>query len=223
MRTGWYRAWAILAVAGLSVTGFGQSSGATAKPAATFECPHGKRAPYTAEFKITTVQTLANGTTITRETSEVRALDAQKRTMTSTTSTQLHGDRTPLTTVMVQDQVAGTYTNWDSARKVATVQKQPRQDQRHGCWESDSGHTRWNFGPMPQRDASQQATAVARETSAAVRPATRESKTEDLGTAQIQGVEAHGHRTTTTTPAGRSATMSRWCAPMRSGMRPAWG
>ena len=49
---------------------------------------HGQAAPvqpYTAEFKIATAQTLANGTTITRESKVVMARDSQGRTMNANT------------------------------------------------------------------------------------------------------------------------------------------
>jgi len=35
------------------------------------------KTPYTAEYKTSHVQTLADGTTLTRETTEVKALDSQ--------------------------------------------------------------------------------------------------------------------------------------------------
>jgi hypothetical protein len=47
---------------------------------------HSGPEPYTAEFKITTVKTLANGTTIAQDFAEVQAWDAHGRTMTAMTT-----------------------------------------------------------------------------------------------------------------------------------------
>ncbi len=51
---------------------------------------------YTAEFKTTRVQTLANGTTITRESTETRALDSQGRSMVATTEALPNGTQQPI-------------------------------------------------------------------------------------------------------------------------------
>ena len=64
------------------------------------------RPPYTVEFKITHVQTLANGTTITTETKEVMARDQQMRRMNSTTNAPT-GDRPAFTTVRVTAPLSG--------------------------------------------------------------------------------------------------------------------
>lgn len=50
--------------------------------------------PYTAEFKITRVQTLADGTTIPHESEETRVRDSQFRTLTTHSIVQ----SSPLTT-----------------------------------------------------------------------------------------------------------------------------
>src|ERR1035438_9212904 len=66
------------------------------------------RLPYTAVFKISRVQKLVNGSTITHESTEVVALDAQGRRMTATTTVPLSGDQTPITRVSVSDPVSRT-------------------------------------------------------------------------------------------------------------------
>ncbi len=64
----------------LSLTAFvipalGQATGSSRTPV--------QHPPFTAEFKMTSVQTLSDGTTITRETTEVQARDSSSRSMTS--------------------------------------------------------------------------------------------------------------------------------------------
>ncbi|MBB6142505.1 hypothetical protein HNQ77_000443 [Silvibacterium bohemicum] len=156
--------------------------------------------PYTAEFKVTSIQTLANGGTITRETTEKRARDSQGLTFLSH---QLPSPAVHNTTTMVNihDPVAGTSSMWDSVHKQATVTVEPPRDLRGGCWESDSGRMRFFNGPATHANASASSPAAIQ---AAVSPAQPRLKPvhEDLGTATIQGVEAHGVRTTWTTPVG---------------------
>ena len=136
--------------------------------------------PYTAEYKITHVQVLADGTTLTRETTEVKALDSQGRRMNATTITSEAGDRATITHVMVYDPVARTQAMWKSPGTRATVTPLPAPGAAHGC------------STMP---ADQDAVHV-------VSPSHSTSTTESLGTASIQGVDARGRLTTTTTPAG---------------------
>jgi hypothetical protein len=176
--------------------------------------------PYTAEFKITHVQTLSNGTTITSESTRVQALDSQGRSMSTTTSIQPYGDRTPTTSAFSQDPVAGTHTTWTSLTKKASIVKLPPEDRRHGCWQSPSGHFRISYpaarpsGTAAQSDASKKVPATA-----AARTVTR-PVSEVLGTMTIQGVEARGQRWTTTTPVGEIgndqplvSTQETWTAP----------
>jgi hypothetical protein len=141
---------------------------------------HGARLPYTAEFKITRVQLLANGNTITHESTEVKALDSQGRTMTSTTTIPLSEDQTPTTRGNVFDPVARTNTNWNSMSRQATVMAMRTPGQgRAPCATAVAGSE-----PMTPRVQREMPTS------------------EDLGTETIQGVEARGRRTSTVTPAG---------------------
>jgi hypothetical protein len=152
------------------------------------------RQPYTAEFKTTTVRTLANGTTITRESTEIHALDRDGRSFVSTKELPTSADRPAVTRANAHDPVEGTDSNWDSGRSKATIVKLPPADQHQGCWATDSGR-RWQFGSVPQR-----ATALKNIAPAPV--ARPKPVNEDLGTTTIEGVEAHGTRITWTTPAG---------------------
>jgi hypothetical protein len=149
------------------------------------------KAPYTAEYKITSVQTLADGNVITREDSEVTALDPQGRQMHQMTTTRAK-DQAPVVNVNVFDPVAKTDTHWSSLGKQATVYALSG-GAGHGC-------------------------AVEARSP---RPATPHTKPviENLGTASIQGVEARGTRTTNAIPAGEVGneaslvtTTERWTA-----------
>lgn len=154
--------------------------------------------PYTAEFKITQVQTLANGVTITRESTEIHAVDSQGRSVSSTTELPPTADQQPFTRVHVYNRADGTQTNWDTRNKQVRILKAPVGEQRQGCWETDSGGTHMSFNGAQTRAASDRAAASAGPAMERAAPAT-----EELGTTTIQGVEARGTRTTWTTPAGR--------------------
>ena len=193
-----------------------------------------QRQPYTVELKTTTVQTLANGATISRESTEIRAEDSQQRTLFSNTQVLPFGDQQPsMTNVHVNDPVEGTQITWNSLGQEARVLRLPPRDQQHGCWQSDSGHASFSYGPArpPSRDAG--GGGVSGYTSfttsggpspsiAAARGVTLPSpgmgriggalgatmtisppKIEDLGTATIEGVPVHGQRSTHTIPAGQ--------------------
>ena len=153
--------------------------------------------PYTAEFKITTVRTLANGTTLTRESTETRAVDRDGRAMTMTKEAPLSADQAAVTRVHVQDPVEGMNSNWDSQQSKATIVKAPPADQHQGCWATESGRYHWRFGAGAQ---PRQATPV--KNAAAIPPARPKPEVVDLGNTTIEGVEAHGTRTTYTIPAG---------------------
>jgi len=179
------------------------------------------RQPYTAEFKITHVQTLANGTTITRVSSETQARDSQFRTMFSSTYAPVLADQPTVTNFSVHDPVDNSNIRWRSNSKTANVVRMPSGDQRTGCWAADSG-MRMNFGgaraKMPTGAAQSALTTIP--AGGISRPAAQDSKQEDLGTSSIVGVEVTGHRFTRTTPAGAIGndapiihTDENWYAP----------
>jgi hypothetical protein len=139
------------------------------------------RLPYTAEYKTTSIQTLASGITITHESTEVIALDSQGRRMNATTSVPLSGNQTPITRVTVMDPVARTNSSWTVPGQKATVMQMPAPGASHtGCATSTAPV---HLAPRP---------GVQRQ----------QPTVEDLGTQTFQGVEARGRRMTTTTPAG---------------------
>lgn len=180
--------------------------------------------PYTAEFKMTRVQTLADGTTITNEVKRVKARDSQGRTMITTTESPFGSGQPALTYVTVNDPAEGTQTNWDSRSRRATITKLPPADQRHGCWRSDSGHFNMNYGDAPSRAKAQPGGGSGTGSVAGGvlvwRPVRPKFTREDLGTTTIMGVEVRGTRFTTTTPAGAIgndrplvSTTETWVAP----------
>ena len=205
MRMNGCRTLAIFTLVALAYPVCGQSvaiPATTAKP--NCNCNPHDRPPYTAEFKITSVQTLANGTTVTRESTETDAQDSQGRHMHALTDTTPQLGRTPGTFVNANDPVDGTQSTWDSRTKKARVIKLPPQDERHGCWANEAGNFRmsWPDGPRPIPPAGSGSGAIAGEMGVVLAPKRPGPVFEDLGTTTIQGLEAHGHRFTTTIQAG---------------------
>jgi hypothetical protein len=158
--------------------------------------------PYTAEIKTTTVQLQANGVTITRESTETRAVDSQRRTFQSRIEPQSSPDLPAFTWATADDPVENTQTEWNSQTKTARVIKLPLESQRHGCWSTDSGNMRMDYGPATPAEAAAQRERMKSLISAAPRRISQ-PKTEDLGTTTIQGVEAQGDRITNIIAAGQ--------------------
>jgi hypothetical protein len=187
---------AALAVAGSAFVGFAQTAPAPAKT----KVPRAPQ-PFTAEFKITSVQTLANGTTITRESTEVEARDSAGRSLHSAAGQGLGIDRDPISRTNVSDPVGGTQSEWDSRTTKARVYQLPPEEQR-GCWSNDGGDftiSRYD-GPRPDRPAP---SGTVLPGGGVLVPSRRHTpEVEDLGTNTIQGYEVQGKRMTTTIPAG---------------------
>src|SRR5208337_3392361 len=87
-------------IAGLALPVFGQNN--ATRPKRSKQPP----VPYRAEFRNTIVRTLANGTTVTLESSEVLAGDSLGRTMSSSTDFSRGRDGELITRVVVRDPVA---------------------------------------------------------------------------------------------------------------------
>ncbi len=140
------------------------------------------RLPYTAQYKTTQVKTLANGTTISHETTDVVAVDSEGRRMNAYTTTPQSADQTPTTRVTVFDPVARTSSSWNVPGDRVTVIQ------------------------MPAPGSGQSTCATRPGVMGSVMPATtvphEKPVIEDLGTETIQGVEARGRRMTMTIPAG---------------------
>jgi hypothetical protein len=233
MHASFSRTLAVLAIVALTLPALSQTSAGSqtgpckvlpgAKP---MSIPHPS---YTAEFKTTVVRTLGNGATITQESSMVQARDSQSRSFHSTTMTQPYIDHTPTTMVNVQDPVAGTQSNWDSRSRKARVIKLPPLEERHGCWQTPSGNFRQTWGnSLPGSPVAPVGAIVssAQANAAVLRVQRPKPVMEDLGAMTIEGVEAHGQRWTTTTPAGEIgndqplvSTQENWIAMELGGLQ----
>jgi hypothetical protein len=177
------------------------------------------RQPYSAEFRITRVQTLANGTTITHVTTESRARDSQNRIMNSNTATQGSAGQPTFTFFNVYDPTDHSNAHWDNRTKTARITKMPAP----GCRSSAPDTAVNSASVVPPRNQPAGVVGsvfgVASASSIPGRPA-REMKREDLGTSTIMGVEARGARFTQSIPTGEIGNdqpleriTERWNAP----------
>jgi hypothetical protein len=198
MHNHFIRALAAIAFAA-AIAGWSQTTPAPGSPAARPKRLPAPMLPFTAEFKSTTVQTLANGTTITNQSSWVQARDGQGRYYQADTG-NFYADGSQVTRSHINDPVAGTETRWDSRMKKATVYELPPQEQRHGCWQSESGNSRWSYPLTPEQRAQENAAPVKEPVT--LRPQSHHPVTENLGTDVIQGLTVRGTRTTFTTAIG---------------------
>jgi hypothetical protein len=170
----------LAAVAGLALPVAGQAPRTRVTTVEMANSSHVARLPYTVEYKTARVQRLADGTTITHESTEVIAVDSQGRRMTATTNNPASADQTPLTRVTVFDPAAHTNISWTVPGLKATVMAMPPLGAaRSSC----TSATRGAGAVMPTRPNIK-------------------STVEDLGMETVNGIEAHGRLTTTTTPAG---------------------
>lgn len=164
-----------------------QNPGPASLPAAA-RAGHALLVPYTAEFKSTTVQVLANGSTITSGSTKREVVDSQGRALESTTF-DMHSPRGPFTNGMIYDPVRGYMLTWSSLDPEHKVKQTPLGGaRRQPC--------------APSSAASSVAAAGGRVAlSSPPRIQGRLAK-EDLGTDRIFGIEVRGTRLTRTTPAG---------------------
>lgn len=145
---------------------------------------HVPAAPYTATVKTTSVQKLANGTTITHESERKIAHDSVDRIFVEThtiSPDSLEGQREGVYSYSVNDPANHTFTHWTSTQKEATVEHLP---------EPSSG-----VRPV-QANAAQEAAAPR-----GPRPKAEVHK-EQLGTKTIAGMVATGVRITRIIPVG---------------------
>jgi hypothetical protein len=182
------------------------ATGQNAVPAPRNTAAQSQQVPFTAEYKITRVRTLANGATITRESTEVRAVDSQGRSMTSRTELPSLPEHKPSTWVNVYDPTTGTRTNWNVPGKTAQAVTTPPHDasQEAQCF-STAATAGAATQPAAPRVAGGLTTSALTVTPGPPQPPmSRPAKPviEDLGTEMIDGVEALGRRVTRTTPVG---------------------
>jgi hypothetical protein len=174
------------------------------------------RLPYLAEFKTTQVRTLADGSTVTDESTEVVAVDSQGRRLTATTTAPSSGDVTPKTRFTVIDPMAHVWISWASPGKIATVAAIPipaAAQCSYAAVGSEIVTLSCAGSRTTQTPTSTFLGSIAKRlgflgthnaaglgcASGTVIPTTK-STVEDLGTTTIHGVEARGQRTTTTAP-----------------------
>ena len=144
--------------------------------------------PYTATWTQTSVQTLADGTTITRQTTTKFARDSSGRTY-SEMHNQLpigaNGQQRESVFYFVNDPVVHTNMNWNSNSKQAILFHQPTQA----------------LVAQPALPVARSTTSQA-NTQTATKPDPNFQR-EDLGTKNIAGVNAKGVRTTRIIPVGQ--------------------
>ena len=179
----------LVALAAGSLAAWGQVAARLPSNAAPARHAQPVQLPYTAEFKVTHVQTLADGNTITHETTEVMARDSQGRHLHISTQTPMVEDQTVRTSVNVNDPVAHTHSFWMVPGQRVTVTR--------------ISAIRWRReNPVRARVPVPSAHA---ETVQRAKPADGGS-----GMQTFQGIEAHGHRTALPRRQGQSATASSW-------------
>lgn len=170
----------MLAAVGLALPGSSQIARSRTAAGGQGNAASRTQLPYTAEFKTTRVQTLPDGNTITQESTQVMARDSSGRTVNASTSTPVSEDQTQHTMVNVFDPVARTHSFWSVPGQQATVTNEPAAD-------------------APRTTCAVPAQVPARQSEPMQRA---KPVMEDLGTQTIEGIEAHGHRTTFTMAAG---------------------
>ena len=149
--------------------------------------PQAPRAPYTYTSRMTSVQTLADGTTITHTSTTKHARDSQGRIYTEAHQTPplgAQGQQEEIVQVFIFDPVTLTNTNWNSRAKIATVvhMRDPQKTQPPKVQMPST-----EIAPPPQPPADRPRPQITRE---------------DLGFRTIAGIEAKGGRMTQTIPAG---------------------
>jgi len=160
-----------------------------------------RSSPYSATKKTTLVQKLADGTTITHESTATEARDSQGRTVQTHTMTGLEGRN--ITHTMVMDPVARTITNWSSATKEATTMHMPelRKVSQPGSVAMGSGSSMVSAaaGAGDSPIAIGPSVVAAFPADPNLKPARQIDR---LGGKTIAGVYADGVRTTITYPVG---------------------
>jgi hypothetical protein len=169
---------AMLAVPLLSAQGVGTGSAETAQT----------KLPFTATWTQTSVQTLTDGTTITRQATTKYARDASGRIYWETQH-QLpsgqDGQQHEVIFYSVQDPAAHTNLNWNSNTKEAILT-----------------HLSTSAATAPRTLSAIQTTPSREDTQQAAKPDPNVQR-EDLGTKNIAGINAKGVRTTHVFPAGQ--------------------
>lgn len=189
MQAVFYRVLAGMTAAGMALAIFAQ---ADRKQAGT--SPSGRPAPepappYTAEYKVSIVHTLANGKTMTEEWTELEAVDSEGRRLTVTHRPPRRGETEPVAEYHLYDPVAWTNTYWSvpGLHQAKEEKKLPSGSDRLPCPGTESaGDNAASESPQvePAKPAPKPASSQAR-------PLLIE---QDLGIRSFHGIEAHGTR-----------------------------
>jgi hypothetical protein len=180
--------------------------------------------PYTAEFKIMQVQTLADGTTITSDGTEIRARNSAGITMQSNANASWQLGRMLGTSGSVHDTDGTILANWYSVTKQGHIFKMPPREQRRGCWQSSSVRMEWTQAPRatpPPQIVFNPVTRAAEQVPAPVQRS--KPKVDELGNISIQGVEARGQRITRTIAVGDVGNDQTFVAYEENWMAPSLG
>jgi hypothetical protein len=164
--------------------------------------------PYTATKKVTFIQKLADGTTLTRVSTTTEARDSQGRTIQQTAITGTPQQISTNTTVI--DPVAHTTTIWMSQTKQATrlhmpVPQRPAQPSVSASsgTEMGTGSGVIGAGILSASNSSEPATLMGFAGPGSTDPNLRPARqSEKLGGKTIAGVYAEGTKTTITYPIG---------------------
>jgi hypothetical protein len=151
--------------------------------------------PYSATVKTTTVQRLADGTTITRVSTTKEARDSAGRSMHQSSNERPDGEPAIVNT-SVMDPTNRTMTHWFNLSKQATVVHLP--ELKAVTPTSLSSRTADGAGGSIGSGAGQPLSVSTPPAQTKVRKRQREQ----LGGKTIAGVYAEGNRTTTTIPEG---------------------
>ena len=131
--------------------------------------------PYTAHYKLTTVQKLPDGSTKTTESTMVEAIDLHGRMLITYADSSGAPGGQARTDFHIRDKVNLTSTSWSVPGTTAQVVHMP-----------DLGE--------PETDCAKKMKAID-----ALHPAGQTLPIKDLGTKTIRGLEAHGGQVTFTT------------------------
>jgi hypothetical protein len=161
--------------------------------------------PYTAARKLTHVQKLADGTTVTHETTRKEARDSSGRTYFESRAGL--GEAEGLDTFYVSDPVSRVYISWGSNSKVVYVTHMQEPTQIPQVKTSQLPPTPSPASPANQRPAQPM-------------PDQSRQEIEKLGTRTINGIEAEGTRRTRIIPVGSegndrpiAVTSETWISP----------
>ena len=116
-----FRVFAFVVTLGTTLPVVGQGQQCGVKETAAIDKQACVSLPYTAQYKTTNVALQTNGSTITHESTEVKAADSAGRWMDATTRPAGPGSLTQVTHVDVADFVARTRSSWDVPGKLAIV------------------------------------------------------------------------------------------------------